>query len=286
MSFLDDAQIALQHVLPGHLLSRAVGRLAFCEIPQIKNALISQFIKRFEIDMEAVAEPSLDAYPHFNAFFTRALKDGIRPLAGAGHIASPVDGTVFSGGNLSEETRLTAKGHHFSLAELLGSTEHNATYADGHYLTIYLSPKDYHRVHCPMDAELKHMTHIPGRLFSVNEKTTTRIPAVFARNERVVMHFKGPDGPFVMVLVGAMLVASIATPFSGVITPPGGDVTHWHYYSGKHLKFKQGEEVGRFQYGSTVILLIPKSGPQFATDIADNQSVLFGQSLGPQAQPE
>jgi phosphatidylserine decarboxylase precursor len=168
------------------------------------------------------------------------------------------------------------------LAELLGSTEHDATYADGHYLTIYLSPKDYHRVHCPMDAELKHMTHIPGRLFSVNEKTTTRIPAVFARNERVVMHFKGKDGPFIVVLVGAMLVASIATPFAGVITPPGGDVTHWHYYSGKHLKFKQGDEIGRFQYGSTVILLMPKDGPQFASSISDDQAVVFGESLGPQ----
>lgn len=280
MSFLDDAGIALQHVLPGHLLSRAVGRLAFCETPAIKNWLIGQFIQRFDIDMDAVAEPSLDAYPHFNAFFTRALKDGIRPMAGDGHISSPVDGMVFAGGQLSEDARLTAKGHHFSLSELLGGTEHDATYTGGHYLTVYLSPKDYHRVHCPMDGELKQMTHVPGRLFSVNEKTTTRIPAVFARNERVVMHFKGADGPFILVLVGAMLVASVATPFSGVVTPPGGDVTHWHYHSGKHLKFKQGEEVGRFQYGSTVIVITPAQGTAFSDDIKEGQAVLLGQSLG------
>jgi phosphatidylserine decarboxylase len=286
MSFLDDAQIALQHLLPGHVLSRMVGRLAYCEIPQVKNWLIAQFIKRFDIDMDEVAEPSLDAYPHFNAFFTRTLKDGIRPLAGPGQIASPVDGTIFSSGQVSEDTRLTAKGHHFSVSELLGSTENTATYANGRYVTIYLSPKDYHRVHCPMDAELKHMTYVPGRLFSVNEKTTTRIPAVFARNERVILHFKGAEGPFVLVLVGAMLVASIATPFSGVITPPGREITHWQYYSGKHLKFKQGDEVGRFQYGSTVILLIPEDGPQFARDMDDNQPVQFGQSLGPHMQPE
>ena len=280
MSLMQNLNTLIQYGLPGHLVSRAVGRLAFCENTQIKNFLIQQFIKRFEIQMDEVAEPSLDAYPHFNAFFTRALKDGIRPLAGKTHIASPVDGTVFSGGQLSQDTRLTAKGHHFSLAELFGNDEYNKTYENGHYLTVYLSPKDYHRVHCPMDAELKHMVHVPGRLFSVNESTTTSIPAVFARNERVIMHFKGEHGPFSMVLVGAMLVASVETPFAGVITPPGRGITEWNYHRGAHHKFAQGDEVGRFQYGSTVIMVLPQSMKGFDSEITDGQPVKMGESLG------
>ena len=162
MKLMQNLNTLLQYGLPGHLISRALGRLAFCENPKVKNFLIQHFIHRFEIQMDEVAEPSLDAYKHFNAFFTRALKEGIRPLAGYGHIASPADGTIFSGGNLSRDVRLTAKGHHFSLTELFGQPDYDKIYQDGHYLTIYLSPKDYHRVHCPMDGELKHMVHVPG----------------------------------------------------------------------------------------------------------------------------
>ena len=280
MNLMQNVNTLIQYGLPGHFLSRAVGRLAFCENRKVKNFLIQQFIQRFDIQMDEVAEPALDAYPHFNAFFTRALKDGIRPLAGKEHIASPADGTVLSGGQLSEDTRLTAKGHHFSLAELFGSEEYNKTYQDGQYLTVYLSPKDYHRVHCPMDAELKHMVHVPGRLFSVNESTTTAIPAVFARNERVIMHFKSAYGPFSMVLVGAMLVASVETPFAGLITPPGQRITEWNYHRGAHYKFAQGDEVGRFQYGSTVITVIPNSMKGFHEEMTNGQAVRMGESLG------
>ena len=280
MNLMQNLNTLLQYGLPGHLISRALGGLAFCENPKVKNFLIRQFIHRFEIQMDEVGEPSLDAYTHFNAFFTRALKEGIRPLAGYGHIASPADGTVFSGGNLSRDVRLTAKGHNFSLTELFGQPDYNKTYQDGHYLTIYLSPKDYHRVHCPMDGELKHMVHVPGRLFSVNKSTTTSIPAVFARNERVIMHFKGKNGPFSVVLVGAMLVASIETPFSGIVTPPGRGITEWNFHRGTHHKFTQGDEIGRFQYGSTVIVLIPRSKKGFSPDISDGYSVKMGQSLG------
>ncbi|MBU29036.1 MAG: phosphatidylserine decarboxylase [Gammaproteobacteria bacterium] len=280
MNLTQNLNTLIQYGLPGHLISRALGELAFCEIPRVKNFLIQQFINRFEIQMDEVAEPSLDAYAHFNAFFTRALKEGIRPLAGYGHIASPADGTVFAGGSLSHDIRLTVKGHHFSLMELFGLADYEKTYQDGHYLTIYLSPKDYHRVHCPMDGELKHMVHVPGRLFSVNESTTTSIPAVFSRNERVIMHFKGKNGPFSVVLVGAMLVASIETPFSGIVTPPGRSITEWSFHRGTHHKFSQGDEIGRFQYGSTVIVVIPKSKKGFASDISDGSAVKMGQSLG------
>ena len=144
---------------------------------------------------------------------------------------------------MSRDVRLTAKGHHFSLTELF-EAKLRQIYQDGHYLTIYLSPKDYHRVHCPMDGELKHMVHVPG-LFSVNNSTTTSIPAVFARNERVIMHFKGKNGPFSVVLVGAMLVASIETLFSGIVTPPGRGMAEWSFHRGTH-KFNQGDEIGRF----------------------------------------
>ena len=280
MKLMQNLNTLLQYGLPGHLISRALGRLAFCENPKVKNFLIQQFIHQFKIQMDEVAEPSLDAYKHFNAFFTRALKEGIRPIAGYGHIASPADGTVFSGGNLSRDVRLAAKGHQFSLTELFGQADYDEIYQDGHYLTIYLSPKDYHRVHCPMDGELKHMVHVPGRLFSVNESTTTSIPAVFARNERVIMHFKGKNGPFSVVLVGAMLVASIETPFLGIVTPPGRGITEWNFHRGTHHKFTQGDEIGRFQYGSTVIVLTPKSKKGFSPDISEGYPVKMGQSLG------
>lgn len=279
MSILQSVNTVFQQILPGHFLSRIAGHLAFCKQEKIKNFLIRQFIKRFGINMDEVAEQSLDAYPHFNSFFTRGLRSGVRPLAGSGCIASPVDGTVFGKGLLGPDTKLTAKGHHFSLAELLGSDQFESKYINGQFLTIYLSPKDYHRVHCPVDAELIHMTHVPGRLFSVNKSTSTSIKAVFARNERVVLHFKSKNGPFVMVFVGAMLVASIATTFAGVITPPGRNLTTWNYHCGPRYRFKQGDEVGLFQYGSTVILI---SSDEWAlnSDIHDGQQTLYGQSVG------
>ena len=150
MKLMQNLNTLLQYGLPGHLISRALGELAFCENPKVKNFLIQQFIHRFEIKMDEVAEPSLDGYTHFNAFFTRALKEGTRPLAGYGHIASPADGTIFSGGNLSRDVRLKQRTP-LSLTELFGQPDYDKIYQDGHYLTIYLSPKDYHRVHCPMD---------------------------------------------------------------------------------------------------------------------------------------
>ncbi|MDC1319614.1 archaetidylserine decarboxylase [Litorivicinus sp.] len=280
MNLTQNVNTLIQQILPAHPLSRLAGKLALCENQQIKNFLIQKFIKHFNVSMDEVSDVSLDAYPHFNAFFTRALKQGARPMAGEGHIASPADGTIFGLGELSSNARLEAKGHKFSLAELLGTEEYDQTYKDGEFLTIYLSPRDYHRVHCPMKGELKQMTFIPGRLFSVNESTTTSIPAVFARNERVILHFKGEHGPFSMVLVGAMLVASIETTFAGVITPVGQSISHWNYHKGAHLKFEQGDEVGRFQYGSTVITILPSNTRGFAKNLKSEQSIRTGETLG------
>lgn len=283
MSLAHQFNMLAQYAIPGHFLSRALGTVARCEIPAVKNALIRAFIKQFQINMDEVAEPDLAAYPHFNAFFTRALKAGLRPMPGDSYVACPADGTLFGAGAIDTDSRLQAKGHVFTLKELFATDEYDTLYQGGQFATVYLSPADYHRVHCPMAGELKQMTHVPGRLFSVNESTVSHIPAVFARNERVVLHFKGEHGPFSLVLVGAMLVASIETPFAGVITPPGRDVQHWNYHRGTHLKFAQGDEIGRFQYGSTVILVTPKDGYTLSAEEHLGRAVTLGQPMGSQA---
>lgn len=280
MSLTSELSLVAQTLTPGHLISRAVGRLATCEIGAVKNTLIDAAIRRYGIDLEEALLSEASEYPHFNAFFTRALKPDARPLAGIGQIAAPADGQLLAMGDISETLKIRAKGHDFSLSALLGSTDFDDTYRQGQFLTTYLSPKDYHRVHCPLDGELMQMTHVPGRLFSVSLGTVTAKPQVFARNERVVLHLMGADGPFALVLVGAMLVASIETPFAGLITPPGRQVTHWQYAKGTPITFKQGDEVGRFQFGSTVILVIPKGTLKFHDTLTTDQVIRMGESLG------
>jgi len=276
---IDDAKIALQYLLPGHLLSRALGQLAVCEQTAVKNLLIKQAIRQFKIDLTDAESDQPDDYPHFNAFFTRALRPGTRPLAGVEHLASPADGTVYQAGSITENAILRAKGHEFSVDSLLGTADDNRALSGGQFATIYLAPRDYHRVHMPMDGELKRMTHIPGRLFSVNTTTTNRIPGVFARNERVVLHFKTAQSPLVLVLVGAMLVASIETPWAGLITPTGRSITDWRYHSGAKHSFKQGDEIGRFQFGSTVMILAPQGLASGLADLQDDRAVKMGEGL-------
>lgn len=279
MTMFEDAKIALQYLLPGHLLSRLVGQLALCEIPAVKNRLIHLAIQRFKIDLSEADISRPEDYPHFNAFFTRALKAEARPLAGADWLTSPADGCVYQAGCITEDGILRAKGHEFTVDSLLGHNDDTAELIGGAFVTVYLSPRDYHRVHMPMDGELKRMVHVPGRLFSVNTTTTDRIPGVFARNERVVLHFKTPQGPLVMVLVGAMLVASIETTWAGVVTPPGRSISDWRYHSGSKHTFKQGDEIARFQFGSTVIVMMPKrSGAAFSA-LQPGQSVKMGEGL-------
>lgn len=279
MSMVDDLKIALQYLLPGHLLSRAVGQLALCETPAIKNRLIRLAMQRFQIDLSDAEISDPEAYPHFNAFFTRALKAEARPLAGPDWLASPADGCVYQAGQISSEGILSAKGHDFTLDSLFGHREDKRDFLDGAFATIYLSPKDYHRVHLPIDGELKRMTHVPGRLFSVNTTTTDRIPGVFARNERVILQFKTRHGPLVLVLVGAMLVASIETPWAGIITPTGRGLSDWRYHSGPKLSFKQGDEIGRFQFGSTVIVLTPKGMAGELSQLRPGRAVKMGEGL-------
>ena len=266
----------IQYPLPHHLLSRLVGRLADCQQPWLKNALIQAFIRQFKVDMDEAAEPDPTTYATFNDFFTRALEDDARPL-GEG-VISPADGTLSQFGPIEAGQLIQAKGHRFSAMELLGGDGEAARrYLGGSFATVYLSPRDYHRVHMPIGGTLTEMVYVPGRLFSVNAATTHHVPNLFARNERLVCHFDTEHGPMVMVLVGAMIVAAIETVWAGQITPlPRGDVQRIRFDT--PVRLEKGAEMGRFKLGSTVVMGFAE--PVDFGDLAPEQTVRMGQSLG------
>ena len=248
-----------QHLYPHHLMSLLMFALTRWRWRAFKSRLTSWFVKRYEVDVSLAAEPDVNAYPHFNAFFTRALRPGARPLPDDPNaVVCPADGRISQAGDINGGRILQAKGHHFSVSELLGGDSHDARlFDDGKFMTVYLSPRDYHRVHMPISAQLCKMTHVPGRLFSVNPLTTRVIPRVFARNERVVACFSTKWGPMAVVLVGAIFVGSMETVWHGRVTPPyRRRVTTWRYESDE-LMYARGDELGRFNMGSTVILLLP-----------------------------
>ncbi|MED5297202.1 MAG: archaetidylserine decarboxylase [Pseudomonadota bacterium] len=241
----------IQYPIPQHLLSRLVGRLADCRIGWLKNLLIRAFIKRFNVDMSQAVESDPGVYPSFNAFFTRALTADARPLEDG--LLCPADGTLSQWGAIDRGRLVQAKGHRFSVSELLGGDPLSAArYQDGSFATVYLSPKDYHRVHMPLAGTLTEMVYVPGRLFSVNDATTRHVPGLFARNERLVCHFDTEQGPMVMVLVGAMIVAAIETVWAGQVTPQSGRVERIRFDRPVHLE--KGAEMGRFKLGSTVVM--------------------------------
>jgi phosphatidylserine decarboxylase len=266
----------IQYPLPHHLLSRLAGWLADCRLPWLKNALIRAFIRQFRVDMDEAAEPDPTAYATFNDFFTRALEEDARPL-GEG-LVSPADGTLSQFGAIEAGQLLQAKGHRFSMMELLGDDGEAARrYLGGSFATVYLSPSDYHRVHMPASGTLTEMVYVPGRLFSVNAATTEHVPNLFARNERLVCHFDTEQGPMVVVLVGAMIVAAIETVWAGQITPLSGEVQRVRFDTPVHLE--KGEEMGRFKLGSTVVMAF--SEPVTFTDtLTPATKVRMGQSLG------
>ncbi|WP_275289396.1 archaetidylserine decarboxylase [Halomonas elongata] len=266
----------IQYPLPHHLLSRLVGRLAECRLPWLKDVLIRAFIRQFKVDMGEAHEPDPSAYPNFNDFFTRPLKDGARPI-GEGMI-SPADGTLSQFGGLEHGRMIQAKGHDFTAADLLGGDLETAErYRDGSFATVYLSPRDYHRVHMPVAGTLREMVYVPGRLFSVNAATTHHVPNLFARNERLVCHFDTEHGPMALVLVGAMIVAAIETVWAGQITPlPRGGVQRIRFDTPVHLE--KGEEMGHFKLGSTVVMAFDEK-VDFG-DLAAEQTVRMGQRLG------
>jgi phosphatidylserine decarboxylase len=215
------------------------------------------------VDMSEAANPDIASYPTFNEFFTRALKPGARPIAQADLIC-PVDGAISQFGAIERDLIFQAKAHRYTTTALIGGDASLATQFDhGHFATLYLSPRDYHRIHMPCDGRLTRMVHVPGELFSVNPATARGVPGLFARNERVVCVFEGPRGPFVLVLVGATIVGSMATVWHGVVNPPRvAKVREWRY-DDKTIALKQGEEMGRFLLGSTVVMLFPKGDLTF-----------------------
>lgn len=273
--------VLLQHVLPHRLLSRLVLWGTRWTFAPWKNFLIRRIVGAYAVDMGEAAQPDPTAYAHFNAFFTRVLKPGARPQADAADaILCPADGRISQSGTIGAGRILQAKGRDFSVAALLGDEGAAAAYADGSFLTVYLSPRDYHRVHMPLAGELVETVHIPGRLFSVAPFAVEAIDGLFARNERLVCHFRGERGPFVVVLVGAMLVSGIETVWGGVEVPPYASRITRRDWRGRGIALARGAELGRFNMGSTAIVLLPPSVGRFDAGLQPQQSVRVGMAVG------
>ena len=257
MSFTDKVKIIGQYCLPKHAISRAMGRFAASECGGVTTSFINWFIKQYKIDMSEAERENAQEYKTFNDFFTRALKPGLRPISYT-DLVLPVDGCVSQLGPMKSGRIIQAKGHDYSAFTLLGGDKERAKpFANGHFATIYLAPKDYHRIHMPMDATLREMVYVPGDLFSVNPLTAQNVPGLFARNERVAAIFDTENGPMAMVLVGATIVASIETTWHGTVTPPSNQLDSWDYPSegDEAVTFNKGDEMGRFKLGSTVVML-------------------------------
>ncbi|MAD74288.1 MAG: phosphatidylserine decarboxylase [Rheinheimera sp.] len=268
---MDKVKITLQYLMPKHLISRLAGKIAAAKLGWFSHFLIKRFIKAYNIDMsEAQLERPQD-YASFNEFFTRPLKDGIRPLASEPNIvAHPVDGAISQLGPIVDGKLVQAKHHNYSLQNLLGGLEQTAApFAGGTFATIYLAPKDYHRIHMPVSGTLREMIYIPGELFSVNPLTAECVKDLFALNERVVTIFDTEFGPMALVLVGATIVASIETVWAGTVTPPAGkNIFRWSYPAKGNtaVKLEKGAEMGRFKLGSTVVLAFPEGKVDFLAD--------------------
>ena len=275
----DRLAVLPQYLLPKQLLTTLAGRLASAHAGSLTTAAIRRFVARYRVDMSEAAEPDITGYASFNDFFTRALRPGLRPLADAA-VVCPVEGAVSQLGPIERDQIFQAKGHHYSTTALLGgNAQLAAQFEDGHFATIYLSPRDYHRIHMPVDGRLLSMEHVPGALFSVNPTTARGVPGLFARNERVVCIFDTPLGPMALVLVGATIVGSMATVWHGQVNPPRtGQPRRWDY-SDQQITLRQGDEMGRFLLGSTVVLLFARSAIQFEPGWAAERPVRLGQAM-------
>lgn len=268
--------------LPQHAISRLVYALTRCQRGWVKRPLTRWFIRRFRVPMHQAAEPDPDAYRHFNAFFTRALASGTRPLpASSDAVTAPADGAISALGTLHGDNLIQAKGRHYGLTDLLGGApEDAAPLHGGHFATIYLSPADYHRVHMPVAGDLRAMIHIPGRLFSVGRPTVRTVPKLFTRNERVACLFDTAVGPMALVLVGAINVGSIETVWAGEVTPPRGRRIQRTSYEAGSIRLDRGEEMGRFNMGSTAIVVLPPGTTAWDTALEADTPVRVNQPLG------
>jgi phosphatidylserine decarboxylase len=279
--------ILCQYLVPQVLLSRLAGYIAEYRAPWFKNRLIHWFIGRYGVDMSIALEPNPNTYRHFNDFFTRALAMGQRPIdSNAKTIVCPADGCISQIGTIEYGRIFQAKGQDYSLVELLGGdTKYAQAFQNGCFATVYLSPKDYHRVHMPYGGTLERMLHVPGKLFSVNDITAANVPRLFARNERVVCLFSTDIGPMAVVLVGAMIVASIETCWAGLITPIKQKIRHWDYPTTNSkesdvIKLSKGEEMGRFKLGSTAIVLFGENAVRWRDTLHTHSPVKMGEAIG------
>ena len=276
----DTLAVLPQYLIPKQALTAFAGKVAGARGGRWTTALIRWFVQRYQVNMAEAANPDIASYATFNDFFTRALKNGARPLAPADFIC-PVDGAISQFGRIERDQIFQAKGHHYSTTALVGGDAALAAqFQDGHFATLYLSPKDYHRIHMPCDGRLTRMIYVPGDLFSVNPTTARGVPGLFARNERVVCVFESAHGPFVLTLVGATIVGSMATVWHGVVNPPRPGKIWEKTYSGDAVNLRQGEEMGRFLLGSTIVMLFRRGTITFNDDWAPERPVRLGELMG------
>ena len=279
----DSLAVLPQYLLPKKALTVFAGKVAGARGGKWTTGLIKWFVKRYQVNMEEAANPDIASYASFNEFFTRALNAGARPLAKADYIC-PVDGAISQCGRIEADQIFQAKGHEYSTTALVGGDATLAAqFQDGEFATIYLSPKDYHRIHMPVDGTLTRMIYVPGDLFSVNPTTARGVPGLFARNERVVCVFDTAQGPLVLALVGATIVGSMATVWHGQVNPPRtGTLRQWDYTKGQ-VSLQQGEEMGRFLLGSTVVMLFPAGPLPFNPQWAPTRPIQLGEAMATRA---
>ncbi|MGV0961195.1 MAG: archaetidylserine decarboxylase [Limnohabitans sp.] len=279
-SFSDRLAVLPQYLIPQQALTAFAGWVAGSQWGGVTTGIIDRFVRRYNVNMTEAANPDTCSYKSFNEFFTRPLRADARPLAASAFV-SPVDGAISQCGPIVGDQVFQAKGHSYSTQALVGGDAALAAqFQDGEFATLYLSPRDYHRIHMPCAGRLSRMIYVPGDLFSVNPTTARGVPGLFARNERVVCVFEGEHGPFVMVLVGATIVGSMATVWHGVINPPRpGTVRDWTYEMG-NITLAQGEEMGRFLLGSTVVMLWPQGVMKFNADWTPTRPICMGEAMG------
>ncbi len=278
----DRIAVLPQYLIPKQALTVLAGKLASKEAGGLTTSVIRWFVGRYNVNMAEAANPDIASYKSFNEFFTRPLKDGARPQAEAAFI-SPVDGAISQFGPIERDQIFQAKGHSYSTTALVGGDrELAAQFENGSFATLYLSPRDYHRIHMPCDGKLTRMIYVPGELFSVNPTTARGVPGLFARNERVVCVFESAFGPFVLTLVGATIVGSMATVWHGMVNPPRPGVVREWRYDEQNIMLKKGDEMGRFLLGSTVVMLFPKKNLVFNPDWSPTRAIRMGEKMGSQ----
>ena len=277
----DRLAVLPQYLLPKQALTALAGKFASAEAGPLTNKIIRWFVGRYGVNMAEAVNPDIDSYKTFNEFFTRPLKPEARPHARADFLC-PVDGAISQFGAIERDQIFQAKGHSYSTTALVGGDAELARqFEDGSFATLYLSPRDYHRIHMPCKGRLTRMIHVPGALFSVNPTTARGVPGLFARNERVVCVFESEFGPFVLTLVGATIVGSMATVWHGVVNPPRpGKIRNWTYEGKNAPRLRKGEEMGRFLLGSTVVMLFPKGAMQFNPEWTPARPIRMGEAMG------